>query len=210
MSDRDISRCASQYVDDMSDGMRVSEPRVLMVDDEKTVADAYALRLEDVAEVSVAYSGKAALDTVGDGRVPDVVLLDRHMPGMSGDEVLDRIRERELETRVIMVTAIDPDLDVLDMPFDDYLSKPVDRADVIAAVDQQCQVLAYELLGEYFRIESTRAVVNSQLPAEDLEEDGEMADLESRLSVVEERIRSLLPEAEELLSSFDGIDRNEY
>jgi CheY-like chemotaxis protein len=194
----------------MSDGMRVSEPRVLMVDDEKTVADAYALRLEDVAEVTVAYSGEAALDTIGDRRVPDVVLLDRHMPGMSGDEVLERIRERELETRVIMVTAIDPDLGVLDMPFDDYLSKPVDRADVVAAVDQQCQVLAYELLGEYFRIESTRAVVTAQLPAEDLEEDGELADLEARLSVVEERIRSLLPEAEEMLSSFDGIDRNEY
>jgi CheY-like chemotaxis protein len=194
----------------MSDGMRVAEPRVLMVDDEKTVADAYALRLEDVAEVTVAYSGEAALDTIGDGRVPDVVLLDRHMPGMSGDEVLERIRERELDTRVIMVTAIDPDLGVLDMPFDDYLSKPVDRTDVIAAVDQQCRVLAYELLGEYFRIESTRAVVTSQLPAEDLEEHGELADLEARLSVVEERIRSLLPEAEELLSSFDGIDRNEY
>ncbi|MFT4911043.1 MAG: CheY-like chemotaxis protein [Natronomonas sp.] len=194
----------------MSDGMRVSEPHVLMVDDEKTVADAYALRLEDVAEVTVVYSGEAALDTVGDGRVPDVVLLDRHMPGMSGDEVLKRIRERELETRVIMVTAIDPDLDILDMPFDDYLSKPVDRADVRAAVDQQCQVLAYELLGEYFRLESTRAVVTAQLPPEDLEGDGELADVEARLSVVEERVRSLLPEAEELLSSFDGIDRNEY
>jgi CheY-like chemotaxis protein len=194
----------------MSDGMRVSEPHVLMVDDEKTVADAYALRLEDVAEVTVVYSGEAALDTVGDGRVPDVVLLDRHMPGMSGDEVLKRIRERELETRVIMVTAIDPDLDILDMPFDDYLSKPVDRADVRAAVDQQCQVLAYELLGEYFRLESTRAVVTAQLPPEDLEGDGELTDVEARLSVVEERVRSLLPEAEELLSSFDGIDRNEY
>jgi DNA-binding response OmpR family regulator len=194
----------------MSDGMRVSEPHVLMVDDEKTVADAYALRLEDVAEVTVAYSGEAALDTIDDGRAPDVVLLDRHMPAMSGDEVLERIRERDVETRVIMVTAIDPDLGVLDMPFDDYLSKPVDRTDVIAAVDQQCQVLAYELLGEYFRIESTRAVVTAQLPAEDLEDDGELADIEARLSVVEERVRSLLPEAEELLSSFDGIDRNEY
>jgi CheY-like chemotaxis protein len=194
----------------MSDGMRASEPRVLMVDDEKTVADAYALRLEDVAEVTVAYGGEAALDTVGDGRVPDVILLDRHMPQMSGDEVLERIRERELETRVIMVTAIDPDLGVLDMPFDDYLPKPVDRADVIAAVDQQCQVLAYQLLGEYFQLESTRAVVTAQLPAEDLGDNDELADIEERLSVVEERIRSLLPEADDLLSSFDGIDRNKH
>jgi CheY-like chemotaxis protein len=194
----------------MSNGMRVADPHVLMVDDEKTVADAYALRLEDVADVTVAYSGEAALETVDSDRVPDVVLLDRHMPAMSGDEVLERIRERDLETRVIMVTAIDPDLGVLDMPFDDYLSKPVDRTDLLAAVDQQCQVLAYELLGEYFRLESTRAVVTAQLPPAELEDDGDLADLEAQLSVVEERIRALLPEAEELLSSFDGIDRNEY
>jgi CheY-like chemotaxis protein len=193
----------------MSNGMRVETPRVLMVDDEKTVADAYALRLQDVAEVTVVYGGRAALDAVTDGRVPDVVLLDRHMPEMSGDEVLERIRERELKTRVIMVTAIDPDLGVLDMPFDDYLSKPVDRADLLAAVDQQCQVLAYELLGEYFRLESTRAVVDARLPATGRDDD-ELADLEARLAVVEERIRALSPEADELLSAFDGIDRSEY
>lgn len=194
----------------MSNGMRVETPRVLMVDDEKTVADAYALRLQDVAEVSVVYEGRAALDAVSDDRVPDIVLLDRHMPKMSGDEVLERIREQELQTRVIMVTAIDPDLGVLDMPFDDYLSKPVDRADLLAAVDQQCQVLAYELLGEYFRLESTRAVVDARLPATESDDDGELAELEARLAVVEERIRTLLPEADELLSAFDGIDRSEY
>jgi CheY-like chemotaxis protein len=179
-----------------------------MVDDEKTVADAYALRLQDVAEVTVVYEGRAALDAVTDGRVPDIVLLDRHMPKMSGDEVLEQIRERELKTRVIMVTAIDPDLGVLDMPFDDYLSKPVDRADLLAAVDQQCQVLAYELLGEYFRLESTRAVVDAQVSP--TERDDELADLEARLAVLEERIRALSPEADDLFSAFDGIDRSEY
>jgi CheY-like chemotaxis protein len=192
----------------MSDGMRAGTPRVLMVDDEKTVADAYALRLQDVAEVTVVYEGRAALDAVTDGRVPDIVLLDRHMPKMSGDEVLEQIRERELKTRVIMVTAIDPDLGVLDMPFDDYLSKPVDRADLLAAVDQQCQVLAYELLGEYFRLESTRAVVDAQVSP--TERDDELADLEARLAVLEERIRALSPEADDLFSAFDGIDRSEY
>lgn len=193
----------------MSDAMRVAEPSVLMVDDEKRVADAYALRLDDVADVTVAYSGEEALETVDDGSVPDVVLLDRHMPGMSGDEVLSRIRERDIESRIVMVTAVDPGLDVLDMPFDDYLSKPVERADLLAVVDQQCQVLAYELLGEYFRLESTRAVVASQVPDEDAT-DGELADLEAERSAVEERIESLLPEAEQMLSSFDGIDRGGY
>ncbi|GAA0668701.1 response regulator [Natronoarchaeum mannanilyticum] len=194
----------------MGDAMRVGEPRVLMVDDEKKVADAYALRLEGVADVTVAYGGEEALELVADPPAPDVVLLDRHMPGLSGDEVLDRIRERDVATRVVMVTAIDPGLDIVEMPFDDYLSKPVEREDLRAAVDQQCRVLAYELLGEYFRLESTRAVVDAELPADEIENDDRLAEIEARRSTVEERVLRLLPEAEELLSEFSGIDRGRH
>nr|WP_244880102.1 response regulator [Natrinema pellirubrum] len=190
--------------------MRVTAPRVLMVDDEKKVADAYALRLEDVADVTVAYDGEEALAVVDEQPVPDVVLLDRHMPGLSGDEVLERLRERDLETRVVMVTAIDPGLDIVDMPFDDYLSKPVERDDLRAAIDQQCQVLAYELLGEYFRLESTRAVIDAELPADEIERDDRLADLEARRAAIEERVLGLLPDAEELLTEFSGIDRGRY
>ncbi|WP_345779977.1 response regulator transcription factor [Natrinema marinum] len=194
----------------MGNVMRVEEPRVLMVDDEKKVADAYALRLEDVADVTVAYGGEEALEVVDDQTVPDVVLLDRHMPGLSGDEVLERLRERDLKTRVVMVTAIDPGLDIVDMPFDDYLSKPVEREDLHAAVDQQCQVLAYELLGEYFRLESTRAVVDTELPADEIENDGRLAEIETRRTAIEDRVLGLLPEVEELLAEFSGIDRGRY
>jgi len=193
----------------MSERMRVAAPSVLMVDDEKRVADSYALRLDDIADVTVAYSGEEALEVVDDGPTPDVVLLDRHMPEMSGDEVLTRLRERNIESRIVMVTAVDPGLDVLDMPFDDYLSKPVEREDLLAVVDQQCQVLAYELLGEYFRLESTRAVVASQITEKDAG-DGEIDDLEAKRSAIKERIRSLLPEAEQMLAAFDGIDRGGY
>ena len=193
----------------MSAGLHVDEPRVLMVDDEKQVADAYALRLEHVADMSVAYGGDEALAVVDEGRPPDVVLLDRHMPGLSGDEVLDELRDRELTTRVIMVTAIDPDLGIVEMPFDDYLSKPVDRADLHAAVDQQCQVLAYELLGDYFRLESTRAVLAADATAA-TDADDRLAAIEADLDTAERRVRDLLPEADTLLSTFDGIDREGY
>jgi CheY-like chemotaxis protein len=194
----------------MGDTMQADTPRVLMVDDEKKVADAYALRLEGVADVTVAYGGREALEAIEEHTPPDVVLLDRHMPGLSGDEVLDRLRERDVRTRVIMVTAIDPDLDVLDMPFDDYLSKPVEREDLRAAVDQQCQVLAYDLLGEYFRLESTRAVLESELPPDEAEDNDRLADISDRRSVIEERVRSLLPDAGALLSSFSNVDREGY
>lgn len=192
----------------MSEGLRVTEPRVLMVDDEKKVADAYALRLKDVAAVTVAYGGNEALETLDPAEPPDVVLLDRHMPGLSGDEVLAQLRDRDLRTRIIMVTAVDPDLGVLDMPFDDYLSKPVERADLHAAVDQQCQVLAYELLGEYFQRAATRNVAATELAGGGSE--SRLDDIETELNGLERRIRGLLPQAAELLDGFTEIDRRGY
>jgi CheY-like chemotaxis protein len=210
----------------MADNMRVNNPVVLMVDDEKEVADAYALRLEGVAEVTVEYSGGAALATLEEGLTPDVVLLDRHMPGKSGDEILADIREMDLRTQIIMVTAIDPNLGILDLlkckekasrfsagrrsTFDDYLSKPVEREDLRTAVDQQCQVLAYELLGEYFRLESKRAVIEAEVPDEQLQDHEEFAGIEERTAATADRVRALLPEADDLLTSFSDIDREGY
>ncbi len=194
----------------MSDSMRVSLPRVLIVDDEKQVADAYALRMEGVADTTIAYSGEEALSTVDPSDPPDVVLLDRHMPGLSGDEVLTELRGLDARMRVVMITAIDPQLAILELPFDEYLCKPVERADVRAAVDQQCQVLAYDLLGEYFRLASKRAVISAELSREQLQEHDEFVELETRADEVRARAERLLPEAGDLIESFTDIDREGY
>lgn len=194
----------------MSDDRSDTQPQVLLVDDEKEVADAYALRLEGVADVTITYSGEEALSTVDSSSPPDVVLLDRHMPGMSGDEVLTELRDMDMQTRVIMVTAIDPGLDILDLPFDEYLCKPVEREDVRAAVDQQCHVLAYALLGEYFQLESRRAVIEAELPPEQLEDHEDFTAIDERTDELSERVRRLLPQAEDVLSTFSGIDREGY
>jgi DNA-binding response OmpR family regulator len=96
---------------------------VLVVEDEAEAADLYTKQLRDSYHVMTAYSGEEALEMI-DPRV-DIVLLDRRMPGLSGDEVLEEIRVREIPCRVIMVTAIDPDVEIIDLPFDEYLTKPV-------------------------------------------------------------------------------------
>lgn len=108
--------------------------RTLVVDDEQEVADAYALRLRGYCEVETAYGGDEALSIIDESPV-DIVLLDRHMPGMSGDDVLVELDERGFYGRVVMVTAVDPGVEVLEMPFDDYLCKPVDRETVRIAFD---------------------------------------------------------------------------
>lgn len=192
----------------MADITTTEDPKVLMVDDEKEVANAYALRLQGVAEVDTAQGGEKALSMVDNGDdPPDVILLDRHMPGQSGDDVLRSIRDRDIRTRVIMVTAIDPGLDILELPFDDYLCKPVEREDLRVAVREQCQVLAYELLGEYFHLESKRAVIEAELPPDDLESHEEFQNLKSQIDTLKRRTTRLLPEADELMEQFSGISR---
>jgi DNA-binding response OmpR family regulator len=179
--------------------------RVLVVDDEREVADAYALRLRGYCDVETAYGGEAALAAVEDSTI-DVVLLDRHMPGMSGDDVLTALVERGYDGRVVMVTAVDPGIEVLDMPFDDYLCKPVERADVRAVIDQQRRILAYETLGEYFSVEAKRAVLETELSAE-TDRDA-YADVAERAERLEARVRRLLPD-DAILDQFDAIDREE-
>ncbi|WP_135661868.1 response regulator [Halorhabdus rudnickae] len=181
-------------------------PQALVVDDEREVADAYALRLRGLCEVETAYDGQAALEAAR-SRDIDIVLLDRHMPGMSGDDVLAELAEMDFAGRVIMVTAIDPDFDILDMPFDDYLCKPVDREDVQTVVTQQCTILGYATLGEYFSVEAKRQIIAAELPAEQRESHEAYQRRQERSRRLEGRARRLLGEATDLLDAFDGIER---
>jgi DNA-binding response OmpR family regulator len=187
----------------MSERDGTATVRVLVVDDEREVADAYALRLRGYCDATTAYGGEEALSVVDDDPV-DIVFLDRHMPGMSGDDVLSALVDREYYGRVVMVTAVDPGIEVLEMPFDDYLCKPVDREDVRAVVDQQRRILAYETLGEYFSAAATRAVLAAELSAATRPD--RYADVASRADRLERRAKRLLPD-HDLLDAFEAIGR---
>jgi len=109
-------------------------PTVLVVDDDRDLADTYGLWLEEYYDVRVAHGGEAALEIADDD--VDVVLLDRRMPGVAGDEVLAELRDRGLDCQVSMLTAIEPDSDLVDMPFDEYLVKPVSKSEVRETVEE--------------------------------------------------------------------------
>ena len=181
-------------------------PKVLIVDDEREVADAYALRLKGLSDVDTVYDGENALEYI-EAKPVDILLLDRHMPGLSGDEVLEELADRDFDGRIIMVTAIDPGFDVIDMPFDDYLCKPLERDDIRAAVDQQRLIFGYETLGEYFSTKSKRAVLFSELPAEKLETHPEYQEIKRQTESLRQRAERLLEDPGQLFERFNEIDR---
>jgi len=180
-------------------------PTVLVVDDEKELADVYTFQLRDRYETRTVYGGRAALDAVDDS--VDVVLLDRRMPELSGDQVLREINDRGLDCRVIMLTAVDPGFDILDMPFDDYLCKPVERGELHAAIDHQLRTTAYARLSEYFEIAAKRSVLEAQLPAEALRENDDYADLEARASDLRADLTAAIEEFDRIEQAFEQIER---
>lgn len=121
---------------------------MVVVDDETHVADLYGEYLQEDHEVEVAYSGEEALEVIDDE--VDVVLLDRRMPRVTGGEVLDDLRERGVDCRVVMVTAVEPELDTVEMEFDDYVTKPVDRDIVVEIVREQRLLDQYDARLEEF------------------------------------------------------------
>ena len=111
--------------------------RVLVVEDARRLADAIArgLRAEGMA-VDVAYDGLEGHQKSTFTRY-DVVVLDRDLPEMHGDDLLAEIVAANDITRVLMLTAsagVDDRVDGLSLGADDYLSKPFAFPELVARV----------------------------------------------------------------------------
>ncbi|RDI70597.1 response regulator transcription factor [Halopelagius longus] len=122
---------------DSPDGTPTDERTVLVADDEAALTDSLAVWLSDEYAVRTAYSGREAIDAY-DSTV-DAVVLDRRMPGLSGEQVFERLRDRPGDTRVALLTATDPDFSREDgdaPQFDEYLTKPATKEEVLAAVER--------------------------------------------------------------------------
>jgi DNA-binding response OmpR family regulator len=111
--------------------------RVLIADDERLFADTIAvgLRRESMA-VDVCYDGDGALERLTVNRY-DVAVLDRDMPGSTGDEVCRWVTQQQLSTRVLLLTAacgVYDRVQGLGLGADDYLTKPFAFAELVARI----------------------------------------------------------------------------
>lgn len=160
---------------------------VLIVDDEENLADLFAIWLQEQFEVHVAYSGKDALQLFAEQPI-DIVILDRRMPGLSGTEVLQSIRERGHAQQVIMVTAVRPTEELAAIDVDDYLFKPIDRSQLLRTVGAAELVLTYdESLTKLFSLTARKATLETHLDKAELEKDDRYGDLVQRIRELEEQ-----------------------
>jgi DNA-binding response OmpR family regulator len=173
---------------------------VLVADDEPKVADLYAQYLDTAFDVQTAYSGTETLELVDEA--VDVILLDRQMPDRSGDDVLDELREGGYDCQVVMVTALDPTMDVVDMPFDDYVVKPASKDDLIEVVETQLVRASYDTrFQEYLRLKSKIDVLREEMDPEELAE----SDRFEMLTVLAE---SLYDDLRTMIEEHDSLDEN--
>ncbi len=122
-----------------SDATRIS-PRVLVVEDEAEIAALVAYQLtREGYRVETALSGAAALDALH-RNLPDLLVLDRMLPEVSGDDVLKAVRT-DPATRAVPVLILTAKrdqadrIDGLEMGADDYLTKPFSPRELVLRVD---------------------------------------------------------------------------
>jgi len=208
-ADADSAASAPRRVGGASDDRTATERDgvVLVADDDEAFAETVALYLESDWDVVLAHDGDEAVEAYGPH--VDVVLLDRRMPTVSGDEALSELREQDGEARIAMMTAVDPDLDIVDMDFDMYLTKPVDRDELVGAVEDLSTRATYAReLQALFSLGSKLAALHSRHAADELEADERYQRLQDEFSRLHEashdELESLDPaEFEELLQLVD-------
>ncbi|WP_262177959.1 response regulator [Haloarcula laminariae] len=165
-------------------------PTVLIVEDEQHLADLYTDYLTDSFDVRTAYSGEEGLERLSEDI--DVVLLDRRMPVVSGNEVLAEIEEQSLSCRVAMVTAVNPDFDIIEMGVDDYLVKPVTQRELTDVVERLQKITAYN---EQLQALTTRKLKRNVLQVEktrtELERSQRYQRLQSEIAEISDRVDEL-------------------
>ncbi|WP_026859490.1 response regulator transcription factor [Jeotgalicoccus psychrophilus] len=111
--------------------------KILIVEDDEKIARVIQLELEfEDYEVDIAYTGKEALEKYETGDF-SLILLDVMIPELNGLEVLRRVRQKNQEIKIIMLTARDAVMDKvsgLDSGANDYMTKPFEVEELLARI----------------------------------------------------------------------------
>jgi len=158
-----------------------TRPTIVIADDNPDVVDVHVEWLSANYEILTATGGEAALKAIDES--VDVVLLDRRMPDLSGDAVLDRLRARGFDGMVAMITAVKPEEDIVGLPFDDYVCKPVKRAELEQTVSSLLQRAKYNRQRQRcYRLATKLALLETSISQSRLEANPDYRKLKAQLT----------------------------
>ncbi|MCC5850284.1 MAG: response regulator transcription factor [Verrucomicrobia bacterium] len=113
-------------------------PRILVAEDDPAIREGLLDALESEGyRVSAAENGKTALALLQNGDVPDLLVLDIMMPGLSGYDVCRELRKTNAQLPVLMLTAKGEEIDKvlgLELGADDYMTKPFGVREFLARI----------------------------------------------------------------------------
>ena len=147
-----------------------SRARILVVDDEANNCNVIAAQLRHEGyDIATVRSGEAALSTI-DQELPDLIVLDAMMPGISGFDVAEILKaeSRTANIPIIMLTALgdaDSRLAALSNGVEEFLTKPVAKAELVMRVRNLLKLKHYQNALEHYStvLESRVAKSNEQL-----------------------------------------------
>jgi len=104
----------------------MTKPLALIIEDDTQLSDIFTIALQVYFEIETITDGLKASERLKQV-MPNLVLLDLNLPGLSGGKILDQIRddERLNKTHVILTTADDRQAEMLDSKADVILLKPI-------------------------------------------------------------------------------------
>lgn len=167
-----------------------NKKNILIVEDDPSERELYQEILKDKYNIKQAKNGEEALKKIAPNT--DLILLDRKMPGITGDEVLEKIRNHEnqkiRDIPVIMLTALDAGLDIINMKFEDYLNKPTSPQELRKKIKKTLSVSKYHKdLDEYYSLINKKNILQETLTEEELSNE-DYKNLEKRVERKREEI----------------------
>ncbi|PTD93538.1 hypothetical protein C9439_07225 [archaeon SCG-AAA382B04] len=170
---------------------------ILIVEDDPAERELYQEILKKQYNTKTAKNGEQALQKTTPNT--DLLILDRKMPGITGDQVLKEIRQSNNQKikniPTIMLTALDADLDIINMQFNDYLNKPISPQQLRKKIKETLSVSRYhEDLDEYYSLINKKNVLQEALIQEELTNDEKYNNLKEKIADKEQKINQEITE----------------
>lgn len=171
---------------------------VLIVDDNTDLIEIYRQWLKKPFNVLTAQNGKDAIDLLEN---VDILLLNRQVPDHEG--VIEELRDRD--TQIVILTGVDPDFKVIEMPIDDYVLKPVKADELNEIVEKTLRRRNYnEKVQDYLSLLSKKNALDSNKSLVELQGNQDYKALIDKLSELREEIPDTLDlDEKDLIYSFD-------